>query len=225
LKGWEDSTISLRIRLGIIDQHPMFRAGVIHAVAKEGDCEVVAEGAGEQDALQIATEFAPDVLLIDLHSEFKGETVQRLATGFVATRIMIFTAVEDAEAVVSALRAGAAGYMLKRASGLELVESIRRVHQGERYVYPPLAAKLLTFTPSPERDRFSALSARERQVLDDLARGLSNKEIARRLDLNEKTVKHYVSEILAKINARNRVEAAMLYRRRDPGGSTDEISR
>ena len=203
----------------------MFRAGVIHAVAKEGDCEVVAEGAGEQDALRIATEFAPDVLLIDLHSEFKGETVQRLATGFVATRIMIFTAVEDAEAVVSALRAGAAGYMLKRASGLELVESIRRVHRGERYVYPPLAAKLLTFTPSPERDRFSALSARERQVLDDLARGLSNKEIARRLDLNEKTVKHYVSEILAKINARNRVEAAMLYRRRDPGGSTDEISR
>ena len=68
----------------------MFRAGVIRAVAKEGDCEVVAEGAGEQGALQIATEFAPDVLLIDLHSEFKDETVQRLATGFVATRIMIF---------------------------------------------------------------------------------------------------------------------------------------
>ena len=92
-------------------------------------------------------------------------------------------------------------------------------------MYPPLAAKLLTFTPPQERDRFSALSAREQQVLDDLARGLSNKEIARRLALNEKTVKHYVSEIFAKINARNRVEAAMLYRRRDPGCSTDETSR
>jgi two-component system, NarL family, nitrate/nitrite response regulator NarL len=191
----------------------MFRAGVIRAVAKEGDCEVVAEGAGEQGALQIATEFAPDVLLIDLHSEFKDETVQRLATGFVATRIMIFTAIDDAEAVVGALQAGAAGYVLKRASGSELVESIRRVHRGERYVHPSLAAKLLTST-SPERDRFSALTYRETQVLDDLARGLSNKEIACRLDLNENTIKHYVSGILAKIRVRNRVEAAMLYRSR-----------
>jgi two-component system, NarL family, nitrate/nitrite response regulator NarL len=188
----------------------MFRAGVIRAVAKEGDCEVVAEGAGEQDALQIATELAPDVLLIDLHSEFKDETVQRLATGFVATRIMIFTAVDDAEAVVGALRAGAAGYMLKRASSSELVESIRRVHRGERYVCPSLAAKLLTFAPSQERDRFSALSFREQQVLDDLARGLSNKEIARHLALSEKTIEQYVSGIFAKLEVRNRVEAGIL---------------
>ena len=200
----------------------MFRAGVIHAVGKEGDCEVVAEGAGEQDALQIAAEFAPHVLLIDLHSEFKVETVQRLASGFLATRIIIFTAIDDAEAVVGALRAGAAGYMLKRASGSELVESIRCVHRGERYVYPLLAAKLLTITPSQEPDRFSALTDREKEVLADLARGLSNKEIARRLNLNEKTVKHYVSGILAKLEARNRVEAAMLYRRREPVGPTDE---
>ena len=115
----------------------MFRAGVIDAVVKAGSCEVVAEGAGEQDAQQIATEFAPDVLLIDLHSEFKAETVQRLA-GIVATRILMFTAVEDAEAVVGALRAGAAGYMLKRASGPELVESIRRVHGGSVTCIPRL---------------------------------------------------------------------------------------
>ena len=96
------------------------------------------------------------------------------------------------------------------------------MHRGERYVYPSLAAKLLTITPSQEPDRFSALTDREKQVLADLARGLSNKEIARRLNLNEKTVKHYVSGILAKLEARNRVEAAMLYRRREPVGPTND---
>jgi two-component system, NarL family, nitrate/nitrite response regulator NarL len=204
--------MSARIRLGVVDHHPLFRAGVTYTLAMAGDCDVVAEGAGQGDALRIAAEHAPNVLLLDLHADFSVEAVRRLATEFPAMRTMIFTVVADEDQVVAALRAGAAGYMLKGASGAELVESIRRVHRGEFYVFPSLAAALLgtTLRREVKPDRFSTLTLREEQVLDCLTRGLSNKEIARQLALAEKTVKHYVSELFDKLEVRNRVEAAIL---------------
>jgi two-component system, NarL family, nitrate/nitrite response regulator NarL len=211
--------MSTSIRLGVVDHHPLFRAGVIHVLALAGDCEVVAEGGGEADALRLAAEHSPDVLLIDLHGEFSVEAVQRLATKFPATRIIIMTGVAAEDQVAGALRAGAAGYMLKAASGAELAESIRRVHRGEFYVFPRLAAALLTTTLRRERgpDPFTTLTTREEQIFNDLTRGFSNKEIARHLNLTEKTIKHYVSGMFEKLEVRNRVEAALLGQRRSSG--------
>jgi two-component system, NarL family, nitrate/nitrite response regulator NarL len=203
--------MSFRIRVGVIDCHPIFRHGVIHALSGAGDCEIVAEGAGQGDALRIAAEHAPNVLLLDLHADFSVEAVRRLATDFPAMRTMIFTVTADAEQVVGGLRAGAAGYLLKGASGAELIDSIRGVHRGESYVDASLAAKLFMATlDKAKADRFPSLSRREEQVLNCLTRGLSNKEIARQLALAEKTIKHHVSELFYKLQVRNRVEAAIL---------------
>jgi two-component system, NarL family, nitrate/nitrite response regulator NarL len=211
--------MSARIRLGLVDHHPLFRAGVAHVLTEAADCEVVAEGAGPSDALRIAAENAPDVLLLDLHSELNADLVRRLATEFPAVRTMIFTVAADGEQVVAALQAGAAGYLLKGASGANLVDSVRRVHRGELYVDPSLGGALLRRPArlEPARDRFTTLTIREEQVLACLTKGFSNKEIARHLELSEKTIKHYVSELLEKLEVRNRVEAAILGQDRTRG--------
>ncbi|HEV7443960.1 MAG TPA: response regulator transcription factor, partial [Steroidobacteraceae bacterium] len=159
------------------------------------------------------------------HSEFTPELVCRLSGELRATRIIIFTVLADEDQVVGALRAGAAGYMLKAASGAELIESVRRVHKGESYVFPPLAARLmgLAVKSRPKPDLFSGLTVREEQILDHLSRGLSNKEIGRELDLSEKTIKHYLSGLLQKLHLRNRVEAALAAQSR-PGKSLRALS-
>ena len=204
--------MSDRVRVGIVDAHPLFRAGVGQLLTLSHDCEVVADGATAEDAFRIARQDAPDVLIVDLHSEFNVETVARLAGEFPVMRTLILTVMADENHVVSALRAGAAGYMLKGASGAELIESIRRVHKGESYVYPSLGARLigLTVHRQSKPDRFSTLTTREEQVLDYLTRGFSNKEIGRELTLSDTTIKHYVTSLLEKLDVRNRVEAALL---------------
>jgi DNA-binding NarL/FixJ family response regulator len=204
--------MSKRVRVGIVDAHPLFRAGVGQSLTLSRDCEVVAEGATAEDAFRIARRDAPDVLIVDLHSEINVETVARLAGEFPAMRILILTVVADENQVVSALRAGVAGYMLKGASGAELIESIGRVHEGESYVYPSLAARLIGLAVNRQStpDRFSTLTTREEQILDYLTRGLSNKEIGHELTLSDKTIKHYVTSLLEKLDVSNRVEAALL---------------
>jgi two-component system, NarL family, nitrate/nitrite response regulator NarL len=190
----------------------MFRAGVGQLLTLCHDCEVVADGATAADAFRIARQDAPDVLVVDLHSEFNVETVARLAGEFPAMRTLVLTVIADENQVVSALRAGAAGYMLKGASGAELIESIRRVHKGESYVYPSLGARLLGLAVHRQSkpDRFSTLTTREEQILDYLTRGFSNKEIGHELTLSDKTIKYYVTSLLEKLDVRNRVEAALL---------------
>jgi two-component system, NarL family, nitrate/nitrite response regulator NarL len=216
-KVWLGQAMSGRIRVGVVDQHPLFRAGVIHTLGIAGTCEVVAEGSGEVEALRIAAEHAPDVLLFDPHSEFRVETVQRLASEFPTTRTIIFTVNAERPQAVAALQAGAVGYLLKGASGTELIQTIGRVHAGERYVDPSLAAMLLMAAPEgpTKRDPLSTLTKRELQVLHCLGRGRSNKEIARELNLSEKTVKHHLGELFSKLQVRNRVEAAILSQGRE----------
>ena len=204
--------MSNRVRVGIVDAHPLFRAGLGQLLTLCRDCAVVAEGATAEDAFRIAQQDAPDVLVVDLHSEFHVETVARLAGEFPAVRTLILTVMADENQVVSALRAGAAGYMLKGASGAEFIESIRRVHKGESYVYPSLAGRLmrLAIHRQSKPDRFSTLTTREEQILDYLTRGLSNKEIGRELTLSDKTIKYHVTSLLEKLDVRNRVEAALV---------------
>jgi DNA-binding NarL/FixJ family response regulator len=200
----------------------MFRVGVGHILTKAIGCEVVAEGAGAEDALRIARQHAPDVMVVDFHAEFSTDTVRRLSVECPHMRVLILTVLADENQVVTALQAGAAGFMLKGASGPELVESIRCVHRGESYIYPSLAARLLQVSGHgrARSDRFSALTLREEQILDYLARGLSNKEIGRELNLSDKTVKHYLTTMFEKLEVRNRVEAALLGQTRERGTRT-----
>ena len=116
-------------RIAVIDAHPLYRFGVVHLLSKVSGLELVAEGAGAADAFRIARQYAPDILILDLHAEFSVETVACLSGEFPTMRTLILTVQADEDQVLAAFRAGAAGYMLKGTSGAELIASIRRVQR------------------------------------------------------------------------------------------------
>jgi two-component system nitrate/nitrite response regulator NarL len=207
------------IRIVLVDDHPLFREGVARTLGTEADFEVVGQGVGADDAIQLTRDILPDVVLLDISMPGGGiEAARQIAIACPVVKIVMLTVSEHDDDVVAALQAGARGYILKGVSGPELVRIIRAVEQGESYVSPDLAARLLVEirrTDATHRDAYdplSALTAREEQVLKLLSRGLSNKEIGRELDLQEKTVKHYMTNILQKLQVRNRVEAALMAR-------------
>jgi DNA-binding NarL/FixJ family response regulator len=204
------------IRLAVVDPHPLFRMGVVHTLTHAGAGEVVAEDSATEEALRIAEQFSPDIIITDLHSEFGLGALRRLTSEFPRVRVIILTVHEDRDTVVEALNAGAAGYLLKGASTRELIESVRHVHRGETYVLPSLAARLVQFAAVARTrpDQLPALSSREEDILSCLADAMSNKEISRKLGLSEKTVSHYVATLCEKLQVRNRVEAALVGQRR-----------
>lgn len=201
------------VRVVLIDDHPLFREGVAVTLGVDPAWKVVAEGESADDALKLAVAHLPDVLLLDLHIPGGGlNALRAVVAACPVTRVVMLTVSEDEAHVLAALKAGARGYLLKGVSGEELRRVVRAVHAGEAYVTPSLAASMLheltrdTRPTSPIDD----LTPRERQILEGVAAGRSNKEIARDLDLTEKTVKHYMTNVLQKLQVRNRVEAALL---------------
>ncbi|MFC4424932.1 LuxR C-terminal-related transcriptional regulator [Deinococcus navajonensis] len=204
------------IRLVLVDDHPLFREGVAATLGADPRFEVVGEGASAQEALSLCRVLLPDVLLLDLHLPGGGLSAARQVTASCpVTRIVMLTVSEDEADVLSTLKAGARGFVLKGVSGRELRSIIASVAAGEVYVTPGLAASMLhDMTASrPGPNPLDELTPRERQILEGVAAGRSNKEIARSLDLTEKTVKHYMTNVLQKLQVRNRVEAALLAQR------------
>jgi two-component system, NarL family, nitrate/nitrite response regulator NarL len=206
-----------KIRIGVVDDHPLYRDGVIFALESEADMEVVAQGETANDAYQIALDQSPDVLLLDMNMPGGGiNAVAKIALRCPSTRTLLLTVVDDEDEVRSVLRKGARGYLLKGTSSSELANAVRVVSRGENYVSPSFAAQLIMSRGAEEsksRDatgRFPELSEREEQILLLIHRGLSNRLIGDELDLTEKTVKGYVTNIMEKLQVRNRVEAAML---------------
>jgi two-component system nitrate/nitrite response regulator NarL len=215
--------MSKKIRVGVIDQHPLFRDGVIFTLEAQPDIEVIGQGASVRDAIRIAQESKPDVLVLDTTVPgFGMDALEAVTQQHAPVRILILSAVADEEQVCAALKRGVCGYLLKGTSGPELVQAVRMLNQGESYVSPSLAAKLLmrsglnTISEAKSVDRFSHLTPREDQILSILGKGRSNKEIGNKLDLSEKTVKHHITNILQKLQVRNRVEAALLASDRTP---------
>jgi DNA-binding NarL/FixJ family response regulator len=207
------------IQVVIVDDHPLFRQGVVSTLSAQPDIDVVGEGASADDALRLVKELVPDIVLLDISMPGGGlAAVEQLAASVPVTRIVMLTASEHEEDVTAALRGGARGYIVKGVPSRELVSILRAVHGGEVYVTPTLAATLLfeLSGAAPRRNQsanlLDELTEREQQILERIAAGDSNKEIGSALTITEKTVKHHVTNILQKLHVRNRVEAAMLTR-------------
>jgi two-component system nitrate/nitrite response regulator NarL len=204
-----------RIRVAVIDDHPLFREGVTHTLRSSRTVEVVAEGGSSEDAVRIATDQRPDVMLLDVSMPGGGiEAARTISRQFPTVKTIMLTVSESEEHVSQALEAGALGYVLKGTSGPELVATTAAVSRGESYVSPGLAARLLAQSkrqapPAHQDCLLPELTKREEQILDNVGRGLTNKEIARDLKISEKTVKHYMTNIMQKLQVRNRVEAVL----------------
>jgi DNA-binding NarL/FixJ family response regulator len=210
-----------RIRIVLVDDHPLLREGVATTLGADPEFDVVAQGGSADEALQLARDHLPDVVLLDVSMPGGGINAARtIAAACPIVKIVMLTVSEDEEDVLEALKVGARGYVLKGVSGSELVRIVRSVHAGEPYVTPSLAASLLgemrsaTAAANAEPDPLSGLTERERQILELVATGKSNKEVADALYLSERTIKHYMTNILQKLQVRNRVEAALLAQRR-----------
>ena len=203
-------------RVLVADDHPLFRQGVIDVLSAEADILVISEAATGEDALRKARETLPDLIVIDLDMPGKGgvATIKDLAAECPASGILVLTVSEDPVHLMEALRNGAKGYVLKGVSAPGLIHAVRVVLGGDAYVSPALAGAMLYEMTHGADDPVDTLSEREREVLELLADGLTNKEIGERLFLAEKTVKHYMSNVLQKLHLRSRVEAALLAQRR-----------
>lgn len=209
--------MSDKIQVVIVDDHPLFRDGVLQTLQAEPEFEVVGQATSAGEAIRLTKELLPDVILLDITIPGGGlNAALVIAAMSPVTKIIMLTASEAEEDVLAALKSGARGYILKGVSARELIKAVRDVHAGEAYVTPALAASLLSemtggpLGPKPAPNPLDELTEREHQILAKVAGGLSNKEIAQQLFLSEKTVKHYMTNILQKLQVRNRVEAALL---------------
>ena len=210
-----------KIRVGIVESDTFFRKGIALHLSEQGDIEVVGETEVLSDAVRFASELGPDILILDLKNTVDAfNVIEAIKGSGSATRIMAVSLSEDSDLVTSAMRTGADGYMVKSVNGKEFVQAIRMLHSGQRYLTPSLAYALLRRHDERQQsdrtqgDQVPGLTPREREVLTIMVEGRSNKEIGRRLDLAEKTVKHHVTNILQKLKARNRVEAVLMVARK-----------
>ena len=177
------------------------------------DFEVVDEVADAHAAVASALEHMPDVILLDVSMPGNGlAAAGKIAANCPVVRIILLTASEDEETVHEALSKGASGYVLKGVSGRELTQIVRGVAAGEAYITPSLAAALLQphdITSSKQASLLTQLTSREQEILAELSKGCSNREIASKLQMAERTVKHHMTNILSKLHLKNRVEAAL----------------
>jgi two-component system, NarL family, nitrate/nitrite response regulator NarL len=203
-------------RVGIVDPHPIFRIGLAKVFAGEADTEVVGSGASAQDAIDIVLTCQPDILFLEVNMPGGGiRAAQEIQRTGAATRFMFLTCSERQEDVTAALQTGACGYMLKGITPEILLQTVRLVLAGETYIMPQLATRLLVSASQKQAasagvEGLDSLTARERQILSELTEGQTNKEIARKLNLAEKTVKHYMGRVMHKLCVRNRTEAVLV---------------
>ena len=198
----------------VIDDHPLFRKGVADLIRMEPRLQLVGEAADGESGLRVARDTDPDLILLDLNMKgWSGlQTLERLRAADLDARIIMLTVSDNEEDVVAALRAGADGYLLKDMEPEDILESLRRATQGRVVIsqrLTELLAHALREDPRPKRPEQAGLTPREEEILALIARGYSNKLIARDLDLTVGTVKVHVKHVLKKLGLRTRVEAAV----------------
>ncbi len=213
----QPANVSSRVRVLLVDDQILFRAGLRTLLSAQPQIEVIGEAANGQEALQLAAQTRPDVVLMDLKMPVLDgvSTTRRLRIQLPACRIVALTTFEDDELVFEGLRAGAVGYLLKDSPVERLVEAILAAARGESLLQPSVASKVLaelsrlSSQPVADAGVLAGLSEREREVLRLIARGASNKEIAAALYLAEGTVKNHVTNILEKLQVSDRTQAAL----------------
>ncbi len=201
------------IEILVVDDHPLFRAGVVQSLQLMSQFTVVGESSSGEDALTQALALMPDVVLLDVSMPGWGGilTAEKITLACPAAAIIMLTAADDTDKLLAALKAGARGYVLKGVSAKELGEAVRAAHAGEVYVSASIASEMLvSLTRGKAPDPLQELTAREREILKLIGTGLTNRAIGEKIFLSEKTVKHYVTNILQKLQVRNRLEAALV---------------
>jgi len=202
------------IRVLLVDDHQIVRLGLMTLINDQPGMEVVGEAGTAAEAVRAAARLRPDVVLMDIRMPGEGgiEATRQITTQFPQTKVVMLTSFADDELVVRAIRAGAVGYVLKQVDNAELLRAIAAAARGEALLDPATTARLLARVRDTERkadeDAFRELSDRQLDVLAPLARGKTNAEIGKLLNLSEKTVSNYVSTILDKLHLSNRIELA-----------------
>jgi DNA-binding NarL/FixJ family response regulator len=206
-----------RISIAIVDDHPILRHGLAAVLRNEPRFRLVAEGGSASEAVQIAQLHRPDVMILDLNIPGCGiEALKQLSVEFPSVRCIILTVCDSADTAIIALNAGAQGYILKGVSAADLKSAIWTVFNNESFVSPEFATKLLTAAQNKTQETTiadSRLSFREGQILREVEAGLSNRMVAEKLRISEKTVKYYMSSIMQKYGVSNRVSAVMAYQK------------
>ncbi len=202
------------ISIIVVDDHPLFREGVVNSLLESGRFDVVAQAGSHEDAIIQAEKHLPDLLLLDVSMPGGGiQTAQEITRRTPIVKIIMLTVSEQEQDVQSALKAQARGYVLKGVASEELVEILTDIHAGHSYISPNLATNLLMRNSQKESREESIedfdLNNRELQILEKLSIGMSNREIANDIYLSEKTVKHYMTNIMHKLHVSNRVQAAI----------------
>jgi DNA-binding NarL/FixJ family response regulator len=210
------------IRVLIADDHAVLREGLRSFLELQDGIEIVGDAADGAQAVELAEQLRPAVVLMDLvMPKLDGvEAMRELRERVPETRVIILTSYIDDERLLPAIRAGAAGYLLKNAEPKELARAIRAAHAGEALIDPTVAARLVErLAEDRGDDGYENLTAREREVLDLIARGFSNKRIAQELGIAEKTVKTHVGNLLGKLGVADRTQAAVYATRHGRPGS------
>jgi DNA-binding NarL/FixJ family response regulator len=209
-------------RVMVVDDHPVFRAGLCAIIDATPDLTVVAEAATGLEAVELAASTRPDVVLMDLNMPDLGgvEATRRILADTPTTRVLVLSMIDRDAALAASLRAGARGYLLKGSDRTEVINAIRAVASGEALLSAQMADRLpalLTATAQSRTD-FPDLTARENQILNLLAEGRDNADIAHELALSLKTVRNYVSSILTKLEVPGRAQA--IVKAREAGMNT-----
>lgn len=202
------------LNLILIDDHPIMLAGLVDILKSHKGYNVVATGTSADSALRLVHDNPCDLLVADLNLPGNMlETIRQIRVDHPSVRVLVFTASSSVESCMQLLAAGATGYVLKGSSGGDLFYAIEEVAAGKEYISTSMATKVIRemrIAENRKAERASvALNAREDQVVRELLNGASNKEIANTLNLSDKTVKHYMTQIMQKLNARNRVEVVL----------------
>lgn len=214
------------MKVMVVDDEPMLRTSLVQLLRQEPDVEVVASAGDGEEAVAKALRFQPEVVLMDVQMPVMDgiEATRRIREARPDVQVVILTHLSNDEPLFAAIKAGAIGYVLKDATVEQVVESLRSAKRGEATLYPSLAARVfrefnrMAARSQSQREIFEALSKREVEVLELLAKGKRNREIADELFLSERTVKNHVGSILAKLHVNDRTEAALIAAKHGLGG-------
>ncbi|PYI52534.1 DNA-binding response regulator [Paenibacillus flagellatus] len=218
-----------RLRIGVADDHPLFRHGVRTLLSTTPDMDIVGEAVSGDEAVELAVSAKPDVMLMDIRMPGTNgiEATRRIVASVPGVQVLILTMFQDDTSVFTAMRAGARGYVLKDAEKDELLRAIRAVGSGEAIFSPDIASRMIDYfaatRPAAREERFPELTVREREVLYLMAEGATNARIAEKLELSGKTVANYVTNILNKLQVADRHEAMRLARESRPSGDAEPL--